>query len=174
MIILQANKLTKRFGGEDLFTSVNLSIEENSKVALVGRNGAGKSTLVKMILGDEIIDDGEVTTKKGITIGYLAQNTGLKSDLTIIEEMTSVFADLIELENKIHEYELKMADSTINSDPAKLAEVTKTYDQMQADFAAQNGFSYQAEIKAVLNGFGLVKIHITIKLVSYPVDNKPN
>ncbi|GAA6113852.1 ABC-F family ATP-binding cassette domain-containing protein [Apilactobacillus apinorum] len=154
MIILQANKLTKRFGGEDLFTSVNLSIEENSKVALVGRNGAGKSTLVKMILGDEIIDDGEVTTKKGITIGYLAQNTGLKSDLTIIEEMTSVFADLIELENKIHEYELKMADSTINSDPAKLAEVTKTYDQMQADFAAQNGFSYQAEVKAVLNGFG--------------------
>ncbi|CAI2574382.1 putative ABC transporter ATP-binding protein YheS [Apilactobacillus kunkeei] len=154
MIILQANKMTKRFGGQDLFTSVNLSIEENSKVALVGRNGAGKSTLVKMILGDEPIDEGEVTTKKGITIGYLAQNTGLTSDATIIEEMTNVFADLIALENKIHEYENKMADSNINSDPEKLAEVSQTYDQLQAEFTAKNGFSYQAEIKAVLNGFG--------------------
>ncbi len=154
MIILQANKMTKRFGGQDLFTSVNLSIEENSKVALVGRNGAGKSTLVKMILGDEPIDEGEVTTKKGITIGYLSQNTGLTSDATIIEEMTNVFADLIALENKIHEYENKMADSNINSDPEKLAEVSQTYDQLQAEFTAKNGFSYQAEIKAVLNGFG--------------------
>ncbi|CAI2574396.1 ABC-F family ATP-binding cassette domain-containing protein [Apilactobacillus kunkeei] len=154
MIILQANKMTKRFGGQDLFTSVNLSIEENSKVALVGRNGAGKSTLVKMILGDEPIDEGEVTTKKGITIGYLAQNTGLTSDATIIEEMTNVFADLIALENKIHEYENKMANPNINSDPEKLAEVSQTYDQLQAEFTAKNGFSYQAEIKAVLNGFG--------------------
>ncbi|WKN28395.1 ABC-F family ATP-binding cassette domain-containing protein [Apilactobacillus kunkeei] len=154
MIILQANKMTKRFGGQDLFTSVNLSIEENSKVALVGRNGAGKSTLVKMILGDEPIDEGEVTTKKGITIGYLAQNTGLTSDATIIEEMTNVFADLIALENKIHEYENKMADPNVNSNPEKLAEVSQTYDQLQAEFTAKNGFSYQAEIKAVLNGFG--------------------
>lgn len=154
MIILQANKMTKRFGGQDLFTSVNLSIEENSKVALVGRNGAGKSTLVKMILGDEPIDEGEVTTKKGITIGYLAQNTGLTSDATIIEEMTNVFADLIALENKIHEYENKMANPNVNSDPEKLAEVSQTYDQLQAEFTAKNGFSYQAEIKAVLNGFG--------------------
>ncbi|KOY73513.1 ABC superfamily ATP binding cassette transporter, ABC protein [Apilactobacillus kunkeei DSM 12361 = ATCC 700308] len=154
MIILQANKMTKRFGGQDLFTSVNLSIEENSKVALVGRNGAGKSTLVKMILGDEPIDEGEVTTKKGITIGYLAQNTGLTSDDTIIEEMTNVFADLIALENKIHEYENKMADPNVNSNPEKLAEVSQTYDQLQAEFTAKNGFSYQAEIKAVLNGFG--------------------
>ncbi len=154
MIILQANKMTKRFGGQDLFTSVNLSIEENSKVALVGRNGAGKSTLVKMILGDEPIDEGEVTTKKGITIGYLAQNTGLTSDSTIIEEMTNVFADLIVLENKIHEYENKMADPNVNSNPEKLAEVSQTYDQLQAEFTAKNGFSYQAEIKAVLNGFG--------------------
>lgn len=157
MIILQANKMTKRFGGQDLFTSVNLSIEENSKVALVGRNGAGKSTLVKMILGDEPIDEGEVTTKKGITIGYLAQNTGLTSNATIIEEMTNVFANLIKLENKIHEYENKMANPNVNSNPEKLAEISQIYDQLQAEFTAKNGFSYQAEIKAVLNGFGFGK-----------------
>lgn len=154
MIILQANKLTKRFGGEDLFTSVDLQVSENSKIALVGRNGAGKSTLVKMIMGEESIDEGSVSTKKGLTIGYLAQNTGLKSNKTIIEEMESVFEKVIKLEAKIHHYEEMMADVNINSNPDKLNEVSKTYDQLQAQFTAMNGFGYQAEIKAVLNGFG--------------------
>ncbi|WP_225426159.1 ABC transporter ATP-binding protein [Apilactobacillus timberlakei] len=157
MIILQANKLTKRFGGEDLFTNVNMSIPENGKVGLVGRNGAGKSTLVKMILGKESIDEGNITTKNGLTIGYLAQNTGLKSKRTIIEEMESVFKELRELEKKIHEYEQKMANSKVIDNPEKLAEISKVYDKLQATFLAKNGFGYEAEIRSVLAGFGFKK-----------------
>lgn len=64
MIILQAQDLTKRFNGENIFSKVNLAIQEKSRVALVGRNGAGKSTLVKMIIGEQSIDGGQIVTKK--------------------------------------------------------------------------------------------------------------
>ncbi|UQS85066.1 ABC-F family ATP-binding cassette domain-containing protein [Apilactobacillus apisilvae] len=157
MILLQANKLTKRFGGEDLFTNVNLSIPENGKVALVGRNGAGKSTLVKMIMGIDSIDEGNVTTKNGLTIGYLAQNTGLKSNRTIIEEMESVFKEIRELENKIHSYENKMASNEVINNPKKFQKISKIYDRLQSEFLSKNGFGYEAEIRSVLAGFGFKK-----------------
>lgn len=153
-MLLQAKQLTKRFNGKNLFTNINLKVNENNKIALVGRNGAGKSTLVKMLLGYLEIDEGHIITKKNLKIGYLAQNTGLKSHRTIIDEMKSVFADVIQLENKMHAYEEQMSQPEIIKDSKKLAEVTKTYDQIQAQFNASNGFNYQAEIKAVLNGFG--------------------
>ena len=78
--ILQIKNVTKRFLGKDIFTKVNLNIQENSKIALVGRNGVGKSTLVKMIMGLQSIDDGQIIKNKNLSIGYLQQNSGLNSD----------------------------------------------------------------------------------------------
>ncbi|QIR09780.1 ribosomal protection-like ABC-F family protein [Lentilactobacillus hilgardii] len=155
MIILQAQDLTKRFNGINIFSKVNLSIQEKSRIALVGRNGAGKSTLVKMIIGEQSIDGGQITTKKNLTIGYLAQDTGLDSDKGIYEEMSSVFAKLKEQETKIHELEAQI--STLYPKSDRFHQISATYDTVRANFEQHNGYGYDAEIRGVLHGFGFDK-----------------
>ncbi|MHA8110726.1 ABC transporter ATP-binding protein [Lactobacillaceae bacterium Melli_B4] len=154
MQILQVNNVTKRFDGVPIFTNVSMNVENHARIGLVGRNGAGKSTLVKMIIGEESVDEGQIIKKNGLTIGYLSQNTGLHSDKNVWDEMLSVFARLIKTEQQMHALEAQMSDPAVNRDSAKLAEITKSYDQFQASFTANHGYSYKAEIKAVLNGFG--------------------
>lgn len=151
MIILQVKNATKRFNGEDLFTNVNLTIQDNSRIALVGRNGAGKSTLIKMIMDQTSIDGGEITKKKDLSIGYLAQDTGLESDKTVYAEMESVFAGVKQLENQLHEVENQMGTTT---DQDQLEQLATSYDRLSAEFERQNGYGYAAEIRGVLHGFG--------------------
>ncbi|PWF99400.1 ABC-F family ATP-binding cassette domain-containing protein [Levilactobacillus bambusae] len=154
MILLQVQQVTRRFGAETLFSEVNLDIPEHGRVALVGRNGAGKSTLLKIINAEETPDEGEVTTKRGLTIGYQAQDTGLNSDKTVWNEMLSVFDRLRVMEGRIHDLEAEMSQPEIIADSERYEQILTTYDQLQHDFAAQNGFGYQAEIRSVLHGFG--------------------
>lgn len=157
MIILQAQDLTKRFNGENIFSKVNLAIQEKSRVALVGRNGAGKSTLVKMIIGEQSIDSGQIVTKKNLTIGYLAQDTGLDSDKTIYAEMESVFAGLKDQEKKLHSLETQMGSSDIDPNSEEYETISSQYDNIRADFEQHNGYGYDAEIRGVLHGFGFDK-----------------
>lgn len=152
-MLLQVQHVTRRFGADPLFEDVSLDIPDNGRVALVGRNGAGKSTLIHIITGEEAPDEGEVTTKRGLTIGYLAQDTGLDSDKTVWEEMLSVFDDLIELETKIHQLETKMSQPNVIENEALFNETSALYDRLQHEFNERNGFGYQAEIRGVLHGF---------------------
>lgn len=154
MIILQAQDLTKRFNGENIFSKVNLAIQEKSRVALVGRNGAGKSTLVKMIIGEQSIDGGQISTKKNLTIGYLAQDTGLDSEKSIYAEMASVFAELKQQEAKLHELETQMGSQDLDPNSEEYETISSQYDNIRADFEQHNGYGYDAEIRGVLHGFG--------------------
>ncbi|MFT8401387.1 MAG: ABC-F family ATP-binding cassette domain-containing protein [Lentilactobacillus diolivorans] len=154
MIILQAQDLTKRFNGENIFSKVSLAIQEKSRIALVGRNGAGKSTLVKMIIGDQSIDSGNVVTKKNLTIGYLAQDTGLNSEKSIYAEMESVFANLKKQETKLHQLEAQISSPRMDANSEEFKEISKQYDNIRADFEQHNGYGYDAEIRGVLHGFG--------------------
>lgn len=157
VIILQAQNVTKRFGGEDLFTNVNLTVQDKSRIALVGRNGAGKSTLIKMIMGDESIDDGAINRKKGLTIGYLAQDTGLNTSLNIYDEMLSVFSELIEEEAKIHELEIQISKLDPIQNSEQFEKLSNTYDRIRNEFEQNNGYGYKAEIRGVLHGFGFLE-----------------
>ncbi|MDK6808872.1 ABC-F family ATP-binding cassette domain-containing protein [Ligilactobacillus agilis] len=152
MILLQAQAVARHFGADVLFSNVSLDIQDNSRIGLVGKNGAGKSTLISMLLGDSEPDEGQIVRKKGLTIGYLAQTTGLDSDRTVFEEMKSVFAYLQEMEVKLHQLEEQIATST-DHQSAAYEQLTKQYDQLLHDFNAQNGYGYENEIKAVLHGF---------------------
>ncbi|MGO2859188.1 MAG: ABC-F family ATP-binding cassette domain-containing protein, partial [Lactiplantibacillus plantarum] len=120
---------------------------------LVGRNGAGKSTLLKMIAGETVPDEGQISMRKGLTIGYLAQDQGLDSNNTIWEEMSSVFAELHAIEKRMHQLENQLSDPAIMNDEQAYQQTLKTYDQIQTEFQQKNGYGYQAEIRGVLHGF---------------------
>ena len=154
MLLLQAQHVARHFGADVLFEDVNLDIQDHSRIALVGRNGAGKSTLIKMIIGEQEPSEGQIVKKKGLSIGYLAQNTGLESNQKIYDEMESVFQPLIEMENQIHQLESQIADPNADSESAAYQQLLKNYDQLMHDFKEQNGYGYENEIKAVLHGLG--------------------
>lgn len=153
MILLQVQQVARYFGADTLFENVSLDVSENSRIALVGRNGVGKSTLLKMIIGNESPDAGQITKKKGLTIGYLAQNTGLESDKTIYAEMLSVFERLQIMEKNLHEMEAKIADPGADHSSSAYSQLLNQYDQLLHDFEEQNGYGYEAEVRSVLHGF---------------------
>jgi len=153
VILLQVQQVTRRFGATVLFENVSMDVPEHGRVALVGRNGAGKSTLLKMIAGETRPDVGQITTKRGLTMGYQAQNAGLASTKTVWNEMLSVFAKLRAMENRIHELEAEMSNPDVIADEDRFQQISATYDQLQQDFSDQNGYGYQAEIRGVLHGF---------------------
>ena len=153
MILLQVQQVMRRFGADVLFDNVQMDIQEHARVALVGRNGAGKSTLLKMIACETVPDEGHISMRKGLTIGYLAQDQGLDSNNTIWEEMSSVFAELHAIEKRMHQLENQLSDPAIMNDEQAYQQTLKTYDQIQTEFQQKNGYGYQAEIRGVLHGF---------------------
>lgn len=153
MILLQAQHVARHFGADVLFEQIYLEIQEYARIALVGRNGAGKSTLLKILAEIEQPDEGSLSKSKQVTIGYLAQNTGLDSDLTIWDEMLAVFEPLIALEKKMRAIENHLGDPELLNDQEEYETVLSQYDQMQHDFRAANGYGYEAETRSILHGF---------------------
>ena len=149
MIILSGHKIERSFAGDVLFDNINLQVDERDRIALVGRNGAGKSTLLKILVGEEAPTSGEVNRKRDLTLSYLAQDSRFESDRTIFEEMLSVFDDLRTTERKLRAMEEQMADLMGPAFDKLLAD----YDRLSEDFRASGGFSYESDIKAILNGF---------------------
>lgn len=153
MILLQTQNLARHFSGDYLFQDVNIEIKSKDRLALVGRNGAGKSTLLKMIAGIEEPDEGRIIKGKQVTIGYLAQRTGIISDKTIMEEMLTVFEDLIQMEEDMARLEEEMSRPDLQDKPEDYQAVLSRYDQLQTYYQQNSGFTYENEIRAVLNGF---------------------
>ncbi|VGQ56134.1 ATP-binding cassette, sub-family F,member 3 [Streptococcus pyogenes] len=149
MIILQGNKLERSFSGDVLFQNISLQVDERDRIALVGPNGAGKSTLLKLLVGEETPTSGEVNTKKDLTLSYLAQNSRFESDQTIYEEMLKVFEALRQDEKRLRQMEMDMA--TVSGQD--LTRLMTDYDLLTEHFRQQGGFTYESDIKAILNGF---------------------
>lgn len=149
MIILQASKIERSFSGDVLFENINLQVDERDRIALVGPNGAGKSTLLKILVGEESPTCGEITRKKDLTLSYLAQDSRFQSDQTIYQEMLHVFDDLRQDEQKLRQMEADMGMLT----GTDLDKLMHDYDCLTESFRLRNGFSYESDIKAILNGF---------------------
>lgn len=147
MIIAQAQDLEQRFGGNTIFSNISFSVPDNARIGLVGPNGAGKTTLLKIMTGQQEPTSGQFTINKGLKVGYIAQENGLDEDKTIWDEMLTVFNDLIEKNKKITKMQEQIADHPEDE------ELLKRYDQLAYDFEQEGGFTYQAEIKSILNGF---------------------
>ena len=149
MIILQANKIERSFAGEVLFDNINLQVDERDRIALVGKNGAGKSTLLKILVGEEEPTSGEINKKKDISLSYLAQDSRFESENTIYDEMLYVFDDLRQTENQLRQMELEMGEKSGED----LDKLMSDYDRLSENFRQAGGFTYEADIRAILNGF---------------------
>ena len=149
MIILQANKIERSFAGEVLFDNINLQVDERDRIALVGKNGAGKSTLLKILVGEEEPTSGEINKKKDISLSYLAQDSRFESENTIYDEMLHVFDDLRRTENQLRQMELEMGEKSGED----LDKLMSDYDRLSENFRQAGGFTYEADIRAILNGF---------------------
>lgn len=149
MIILSGNKLERSFSGDVLFHNINIQVDEKDRIALVGRNGAGKSTLLKILVGEEAPTSGEINTKRDLNLSYLAQDSRFVSENTIYNEMLNVFNDLRQDEKRLRQMEEKMAEVTGEN----LDKLMKDYDRLSEDFRQRGGFTYESDIRAILNGF---------------------
>lgn len=166
MILLQVNQLAKYYGADLILSNIKLELQTRDRVALVGRNGAGKSTLLKIIAGQLSHDSGEIIKPKEITIGYLAQNTGLESTLSIWEEMLTVFEGLRTMERSLRQLEQRMADPAALEDNGKYERILKEYDQLLVKFKEQGGYQYEAEIRSVLHGLNFTENSTMISSLS--------
>ena len=149
MIILQANKIERSFAGEVLFDNISLQVDERDRIALVGKNGAGKSTLLKILVGEEEPTSGEINKKRDLSLSYLAQDSRFESTNTIYDEMLHVFDDLRKTEKTLRQMELEMGEKT----GAYLEKLMQDYDRLSEEFRQAGGFTYEADIRAILNGF---------------------
>ena len=149
MIILQANKIERSFAGEVLFDNISLQVDERDRIALVGKNGAGKSTLLKILVGEEEPTSGEINKKRDLSLSYLAQDSRFESSNTIYDEMLHVFDDLHKTEKTLRQMELEMGEKT----GADLEKLMQDYDRLSEEFRQAGGFTYEADIRAILNGF---------------------
>ncbi|MEY8462088.1 ABC-F family ATP-binding cassette domain-containing protein [Streptococcus merionis] len=149
MIILQANKIGRSFAGDVLFEHIDLQVDDRDRIALVGRNGAGKSTLLKILVGEEEPSTGSLNKKRDLSLSYLAQDSRFESSKTIYEEMLAVFDELRQTESRLRQMEDQMSELTGQD----LDRLMLDYDRLSEEFRLAGGFTYEADIRAMLNGF---------------------
>ncbi|MDY3657475.1 MAG: ABC-F type ribosomal protection protein [Lachnospiraceae bacterium] len=152
-MILSCQNISKAFVENQVLKNVSFHIEDHEKAAIVGINGAGKTTLLRIIVGEMTPDDGQVVLAKDKTLGYLAQNSTVDTSHTIYEELLSVKADLLRLEEKIRECENNMKHA--NGDA--LEDLMKQYTSLTHAFETGGGYLYRSELVGVLKGLGFTE-----------------
>lgn len=159
-MLASLDNITKFYGDDLIFEDVDLVVNEGDRIGLVGQNGAGKTTLLNVLTKNELPDSGELVYKSGLRIGYLKQNSGLKSGNTLINEMRLCFKDVTDANEKIKEIELALKEDPDN------AELHRQYAAQTAVIEAKDGYNMDVHIKKVLNGMGFADT-----LLDMPIDS---
>ncbi|MCC4723180.1 ABC-F family ATP-binding cassette domain-containing protein [Salinicoccus sp. RF5] len=155
MIVMQLGNVKKSFGTDMIFENINLEIKKGETVGIVGKNGAGKTTLMKMMAGELGLDEGQITTPKGISIGYLTQQMTLESSQTVQDEMMRPFSHLLHIQEEMQKVTTWLAEHDYD-DPA-YSEQVERYDTLQNSFESQGGYTIDAQIKTVITGLNFTK-----------------
>ena len=149
-MILSCSNICKAFGTDVILDNVSFHVNEHEKAAIVGINGAGKSTLLKIIVGELSADSGSVVIAKSTTVGYLSQQQDLTPGNTIWEEVLSVKADILAIEENIRRLEHHMKEV----EGEELESLLKQYTQLTHRFESENGYAVKSEVTGVLKGLG--------------------
>ena len=152
-MVISLENISKFYNGNQVLKNVALTIEDNDRIGLIGINGCGKSTLLKIITGQEEPETqpepniARISLTKGVTVGFLEQNSGLDRSSTIIEEMRSVFTDLLQTAERLRELEVIMSETHDEK-------IAAEYAQKTAYFESNDGYLINVTLTKVLNGMG--------------------
>jgi ATP-binding cassette subfamily F protein 3 len=150
MSLVTTHNLGKSFDPVDIFAGLSLSVPQGARIAIVGPNGIGKTTLLRIIAGREPPSQGEVHYSRGLTMGYLPQESVLESDRTLWEESLVPFAGLRAQEIELAELAVGMSDP----DPEKARAAMDRYGSLEVRFELEGGYTYETTVKQVLSGLG--------------------
>lgn len=148
MILLSTEKIYKDFSAEPVLEGIDIRVQKGQKVALLGPNGSGKTTLLRILAGHMDPDGGRVMLAKGCKVGYQTQEFTFKAGTTVIEEGLSVFAHLVEMEQELRNLEQQLVESNGRED------IMNRYAELSEKFEEQDGYSYPAKTRSILNGLG--------------------
>ena len=159
-MIAQISNGTVYFGANDVFENIDFTVNENERIALVGRNGSGKTTLLKVLTGENELASGQFIKANKTTISYLEQNALINSNQSVKEYFDEVFKDIIEIEKQMAEVS-KMLETSHDD---KLIE---KYSALEEEYKYVGGYTYQSEMYSVLNGFGFKQEDINRNISSF-------
>ncbi len=149
-MLITINSGTVYFGANDVFENIDFVVNENEKIALVGRNGCGKTTLLKVLMGEVELNNGQLIKANKAKVGYLNQNSLIDCHNNVRDELLSVYKDLLDKEAKLNELSERLkvehSDKLINE-----------YSSLEEEFKMQGGYTYNSEMETVLFGFGFTK-----------------
>ncbi len=159
-MIVQISNGTVYFGANDVFENIDFTVNENERIALVGRNGSGKTTLLKVLTGECELSSGQLIKANKTSISYLKQNALALSEDTIGEVFDQVFAKLKDLEKQMEE----LSDA-MKEDPDE--KMINKYSALQEEYKYLGGYTYQSEMLSVLAGFGFKESDLERKVSSF-------
>lgn len=149
MLLINGANINKSFSGEILFENVSFNVYDKDKIGFVGVNGAGKSTLFKMIIGTMDFDSGDLSKSKDAKIGYLEQHPVSDSDRSVMDEVLTVFSEVVWIEEQLAKIQIDLENKNCNIDALISRQVA-----LQERFIALDGTHYKSKIKSVLKGLG--------------------
>src|SRR6185295_1504649 len=149
--MIRFENISYQHGRQLLFVEASAAIHKGEKVGLVGPNGAGKSTLFRMIMKEELPDEGQVSVDKGLTLGYFHQNVGEMSGKTVVAETMDGAGPVSAVAIELKELEHALAD------PARADEMEKLVDRfghVQARYDELGGYALEGKAREILAGLG--------------------
>jgi ATPase subunit of ABC transporter with duplicated ATPase domains len=149
--MIRLDNVSKQAGHQILFIEASAALNKGEKIGLVGPNGAGKTTLFRMIAGEELPDEGQVSTDRGITIGYFNQDVGEMSGRSAVAEVMDGAGPVSAVAAELHELETAMADP----DKAdQMDEIIARYGEVQHAFEELDGYALDGRAREALSGLG--------------------
>jgi ATP-binding cassette subfamily F protein 3 len=158
--MITVNDISVQFGGTTLFSDVSFAINENDKIALMGKNGAGKSTLLKIIAGESKPSTGAISAPKDAVIAYLPQHLLTKDNLSVFDETAKAFSEIFEMKKEIDEINEQLTIRTDYESDAYMKLIERV-SELSEKFYAIEEINYEAEVEKVLKGLGFEREDFT-------------
>lgn len=151
--MITVNDISVQFGGTTLFSDVSFSINENDKIALMGKNGAGKSTLLKIIAGENKPSGGSISAPKDAVIAYLPQHLLTKDSATVFEEASKAFGEIFSMKAEIDDINEQLTIRTDYESDDYMKLIERVSDLSEKYYAIEE-VNYEAEVEKILSGLG--------------------
>ncbi len=158
--MITVNDISVQFGGTTLFSDVSFAINENDKIALMGKNGAGKSTLLKIIAGESKPSTGSISAPKEAVIAYLPQHLLTKDNATVFEETSKAFSEIFSMKSEIDTLNEELTVRTDYESDAYMKLIERVSDLSEKFYAIEE-VNYEAEVEKILIGLGFVREDFT-------------